>query len=175
MLNSYDDYYDAIAKGYDELYGREQLQKLKHIEYCISKYHELNEFMNPGYKLLDVGCGSGISTQYFNVKDRIGIDPSNVLVQIAIDKYPNTKFLVCPAERMPFLKKEFDIVISLTAIQNFYDIEQGLTKIKNAGHRYILAFLKRSDKKGIIEGLIEKNFHVIKRFEEEKDIIYFCK
>jgi ubiquinone/menaquinone biosynthesis C-methylase UbiE len=174
MLRSYDDYYDTIAKGYDELYKEEQLKKLDFIAHCINKHHELSGFIKPGYRLLDVGCGTGISTQYFDVKEKCGIDPSQTLIMIAVDKYPKIKFLVIAAEEMPFLKKEFDIVISLTAIQNFSDIEKGLLKIKDSGKRFILTFLKLGEKRSMIESLIEKNFQVIKRFEQEKDIVYFC-
>lgn len=174
MLKSFDDYYNIISEGYDELYGEEQLRKLRFMENCIKKYAELNEFIRHDYKLLDIGCGTGISTQFFNVKEKYGIDPSSTLIKLAVDKYPKCRFFVLSAEDMIPLKKEYDIIISLTAIQNFKNINKGLLNIKNAGKRFILSFLKRSAKKGIIEKLIEKNFQIIKKFEEEKDIIYFC-
>ena len=175
MLRSYDDYYDIIAKGYDELYGEEQLKKLHFIELCMKKNDELRDFIKPEYRLLDVGCGSGISTDHFLVKEKVGIDPSQTLIKIAVDKHPRCKYNICSAQDLPFTKKEFDIIISLTAIQSFKDIEKGLIKIKNAGQRFILTFLKRSDKRRLIEESIERNFAVVKRFEEEKDIIYFCR
>jgi len=175
MLRSYDDYYDTIAAGYEELYGSEQLKKLHFIEQCIKKNYELKDFIKPEYRLLDIGCGSGISTDYFHVKEKAGIDPSQTLIKIAVDKHPRCKYIICSAQDMPFTKKEFDIIISLTAIQNFKDIDKGLAKIKNAGQRFILTFLKRSDKRKLIEESIERNFAVVKRFEEEKDIIYFCR
>jgi ubiquinone/menaquinone biosynthesis C-methylase UbiE len=169
-----DEYYDSIASGYDELHSEEQLMKLGIIEDELLNNPELQEFIKPDYGLLDVGCGTGISTRFFNIKEREGIDPSKELIKIAISKDPLGNYIICKAENMPFLKKEFDIIISLTAIQNFDDIEKGLEKIRHAGKRFILTFLKKTEKKELIENLIEEKFHVIKKFEEEKDIIYFC-
>jgi ubiquinone/menaquinone biosynthesis C-methylase UbiE len=165
-------YYDSIASGYDELHEEEQLKKLELIKKNIDKDNTLESFRNPK-NLLDVGCGSGISTRFFNIKEREGIDPSKELIKIAIKKDPKGKYLAIKAEQMNY-DKEFDLIISLTAIQNFDNIDIGLEKIKRAGNRFILTFLKRSDKKKIIEKLIKKKFRIIKKLEEEKDFIYFC-
>ena len=67
----------------------------------------------------------------------------------------------------------FDIVISITAIQNFTNIEKGLKEIKRVGKdRFILTFLKKSSKKDKIIKLIQKIFKVKEIIEEEKDIIF---
>jgi ubiquinone/menaquinone biosynthesis C-methylase UbiE len=169
-----DKYYDSIASGYDELHEKEQLCKLEIIEDELLNNNDLQEFIKPDNRLLDVGCGSGISTRFFNIKKRQGIDPSKELISIAISKDPLGSYLICKAENMPFLKKEFDIIISLTAIQNFDDIEKGLEKIRNIGKKFVLTFLKKTEKRKIIEKIIEEKFRVIKKIEEDKDIIYFC-
>jgi len=175
MLNSYDDYYDIISDGYDRLYGDEQLKKLHAIESAIKTHHELHDFISPKYALLDIGCGTGISTDYFPAKEKLGIDPSQALIKIASEKHPHCKFILSNAEDIAFKGKEFDIIISLTAIQNFRNIENALKNIRSAGKRFILTFLKRTEKREIIEQLIKTNFEIIKTLEEEKDLIYFCK
>ena len=60
-----DNYYDAIAEGYDELHKAEQLQKLERafIEGC-----KFDLFSNVK-SILDVGCGTGISTDFFVEKN----------------------------------------------------------------------------------------------------------
>jgi ubiquinone/menaquinone biosynthesis C-methylase UbiE len=63
----------------------------------------------------------------------------------------------------------------LTAIQNFDNLEKGLNEIRRVGKHYILTFLKKSPKRDTIEELIQKKFNVIKKIEEDKDLIYFCK
>ena len=168
-------YYDGIAKGYDRLHGEEQLTKLELIGREINTDSTLKDFIKPTYKLLDVGCGTGISTAFFKVKDRVGVDPSKELIKIAIKNCPTCEFKVETAEKLSFKDKQFEVVISLTAIQNFDDITTGLDEIRRVGKKYyILTFLKKSAKHSQIDTSIRLKFDVIKKIEEEKDIIYFC-
>ena len=170
------DYYDGIAKGYDELHGEEQLKKLELIGREIHTDPKLKDFIKPNHILLDVGCGTGISTGFFKVKEKHGIDPSTQLINIARNNYPYCEFSIGSAEKLKFKDRLFDVVISLTAIQNFDDIDKGLDEIKRVGkNHFILTFLKKSPKHESILESIEKRFDVIKKVEEEKDIIYFCK
>jgi ubiquinone/menaquinone biosynthesis C-methylase UbiE len=170
------DYYDGIAKGYDELHGAEQLKKLEFIGREIYSDPLLKNFITPSGKLLDVGCGTGISTGFFKSGEKYGIDPSNKLITIARINHPYCEFTIGRAEKLPYKNRQFDTVISLTAIQNFTDIESGLNEIKRVGKDcFILTFLKRSPKHELIERLISNNFGILKKFEEEKDVIYFCK
>jgi len=102
------DYYNSISKGYDELHAEEQLKKLNIIKQNIK--------LNQDEKFLDVGCGSGISTEFFDwVKDKTGIDPSEELIKIAKQKNSKTRYILGRAESIPFKNNEFDFVISLTA------------------------------------------------------------
>lgn len=155
-------YYDQIAPGYDELHKEEQLKKLN----FISKHVKLDG------KGLDVGCGTGISTNFFNCK--VGVDPSEELLKIAKKNYPEIKFTKANAEHLPFKDNEFDFVVSITAIQNFDNIEKGLREIKRVGKRFVLSFLKKSGRRDMIERLIKSVFDVRQKVEEEKDIFYFC-
>ena len=156
-------YYDSTATGYDELHSEEQREKCRVIA-------ENFDFKNR--KILDVGCGTGIATDFF--KCDTGVDPSEKLLEIASKKFPNIQFINAVAEALPFNDDEFDAVISITAIQNFEDIEKSLREIKRVGKDFVLTFLKRSEKKEDIENLIKKLFKIKKIIEEEKDLIYFC-
>jgi ubiquinone/menaquinone biosynthesis C-methylase UbiE len=171
-------YYDSIAKGYDELHGEEQLKKLALICREINTDARLKDFIKSDYKLLDVGCGTGISTGFFKVKKKYGIDPSKELIKIAIKNYPPYEFKVGSAENLPYMNKQFDVIVSVTAIQNFDDIIKGLDEIKRVckdkGY-FILTFLKKSPKHSRIDTSIRLKFDIIKKVEEERDAIYFCK
>ena len=70
-------YYDKISEGYEELHKEEQLKKVK----LISKYLKVNK----DDRLLDVGCGTGITTGPWQCK-RYGIDPSKKLLEKARHK-----------------------------------------------------------------------------------------
>jgi ubiquinone/menaquinone biosynthesis C-methylase UbiE len=159
-------YYDEIAQGYDELHEREQLNKLNLIKEHVD--------IKPDHSLLDVGCGSGISTAFFKCQ-ATGIDPSQQLVSIARMKRDG-KYLIGSAESLPFATNEFEHVISVTAIQNFTDVEKGLKEIKRVGKKtFVLTALKRSPQISLIKEKIGEHFKIEKQFEENKDLIFICK
>ncbi len=150
-------YYDEIAGGYEELHKEEQQKKLE-----IAK-----KYIHPKKEdwLLDVGCGSGLSSMWeCNV---IGIDPCFELL-----KRNKKEKVAGVAEKMPFRGKTFDFVVSLTALQNFNNIEEGLKEIKRVGKGvFAVSFLKKSEKKDAITEMIKKHFNVKDAVEEEKDIV----
>lgn len=151
-------YYDDIASGYNELHGSEQKKKLEIVKRFIK--------VQPEDWLLDVGCGTGVSSDF--PCHVIGTDPSEKL--IAQSSHLSVKAF---AEKLPFPDHCFDLVVSLTAIQNFENITRGLSEIRRVGKdKFALSYLKRSEKAASIESEIERLFKVIIRIEEEKDIIF---
>lgn len=168
----YDPYYDEIASGYDSLHKSEQIKKLDLIFSQIDK-----EKISSNFDTLDCGCGTGICQDYlkenFQIKST-GIDPSKGLLM----KNKNL-CLYGYAEEMPFLDKQFDLVISLTAIQNFTDIKKGLLEIKRVGKdRFILSYLKKVLEFEEIEKMIREVFLCefpdakMQIIDEDKDIIF---
>jgi len=163
-------YYNEISEGYEELHKEEQEKKITIIKPVMKELFHLK----PTDKLLDVGCGTGLTTGPWDCI-KTGIDPAPKLIEKAICKATGTSYKIASAENIPFPDNSFDIVISITAIQNFADIEKGLTEIKRVGKdRFILSFLKKSPKRELITNLIQKHFKIKKTIEEEKDLIYFC-
>ncbi|MCK5282538.1 MAG: class I SAM-dependent methyltransferase [Nanoarchaeota archaeon] len=156
-------YYDDISEGYEELHEEEQLKKIELIK----------NYLNPreNDKLLDVGCGTGLTTEPWKCI-RYGVDPAKKLIARARQK-DEIKYKVAAAENIPFEDNFFDYVISITAIQNFADIDKGLKEIKRVGKgRFILTALKRSHKIEKIKELINKYFKVEEIVEEEKDLVF---
>lgn len=155
-------YYNQIAAGYDELHKEEQERKLAIIKQNLD--------VKKSDRLLDVGCGTGISTQFHC--ECVGIDPSAGLLK----KAEVGNFLQASAENIPFEDNSFDMVISVTAVHNFKDIERALDEIRRvAKDRVVLSILKKSPKAGLIQDLIYKKFKVNKVIMEQKDTIYFLK
>jgi ubiquinone/menaquinone biosynthesis C-methylase UbiE len=157
-------YYDDIADGYSELHGAEQSKKARMIATILHPA--------PEETLLDVGCGDGSYLELFDCK-AVGIDPSQAL----IDKYKGKhKVMLGAAEKLPFNDAEFDNVISITAIQNFEDIEKGLKEIERVGRgKFALSYLKKSPRAEWVDHLIRKLFFVVEVIEEDKDFIFICR
>ena len=118
--------------------------------------------------LLDVGCGTGISTNFFNVKS-IGIDNCREMIEQGTNNltYGN-------AESLPFEDKSFNTVISVTAFHNFKNMEKALKEIirVSSNNNICITFLKKSKKLTQFKELMKKHLKNAKEIEEEKDIIF---
>ena len=155
--------YKYIAKNYNELHGEEQLKKLA----IIKKYIKVKA------PLLDIGCGTGISTNYFNVNS-VGIDNCKEMLNEGKKHYSN--LIYGNAEKLPFPDKTFNTVISVTAFHNFKNMEKALKEIKRVSRNNNIAitFLKKSKKLNYFRKLLKKYF----KFREincEQDILFIAK
>lgn len=154
-------YYNSISEGYNKLHKEEQLKKLDIIKQNI-------KIKSSDY-LLDVGCGTAFSLEYFNCK-KTGIDPSIKLLK----QNKKENLIQSVGEHLPFKDDSFDIIITVTAIHNFDNFKKGLSEIKRvAKDKIIISTLKKSSKNKLIEKQIRRLFKIDKIIEEDKDIIYF--
>jgi ubiquinone/menaquinone biosynthesis C-methylase UbiE len=156
-------YYNEIAQGYNELHGEEQRKKMQIVEQILEKLKPKPD------EILDVGCGTGISTP----DGATGVDPNIELLK-QHPGYSKGKAILSKAEQLPFKDKQFDVVISLTAIHNFDDIEKGLREIKRVGKRFIFSVLKKANTFDKIKKLITEVFDVKETIEEQHDVIFVC-
>ncbi len=142
------EYYNKIAKGYNELHKEEQLKKIKIIKQNI-------KIKQP---VLDIGAGTGISSEPFKA---IALDPAiNMLKQ-----YKGKK-VVGKAENLPFKDNTFNTIISVTALHHT-NIKKALKEIKRVATKdaqIAITILKKSKIK-----------LPYKKIEESKDYIYLIK
>ena len=149
--------YKHIAKSYNELHKEEQIKKLNVIKQNM-------KIIPP---LLDIGCGTGISTNFFKVKS-IGIDNCKEMIENKENlQYGN-------AEKLPFKDKAFNTVISVTVFQNIKNMEKALKEAirVSKNNNICITFLKKSRKLKEFQKLFKKYFKDYKKIEEEKDIIF---
>ena len=153
--------YNKIAKSYNELHREEQIKKLEIIKKNI-------KIIPP---LLDVGCGTGISTNYFNVVS-IGIDNSKEMIK----QCKEGNLIYGNAEKLPFLDKSFNTVISVTSFHNFKNMKKALLEIKRVSNKDNIAitFLKKSSKLEKFRELLRKYFK-FKEIDCHNDILFIIK
>jgi len=143
--------YDNIASGYDELYGEEQNKKAALI---------LSHAKIKG-KVLDVGCGSGKTSELFG--DVIGIDPS-----IELLKYAKIPVVQGMAEELPFKDGSFDWAVCLTAIHHT-DHKKAILEMERVAANIAITILKKSSKhEEILKEIMKRKPTVI---SEQKDTI----
>lgn len=146
-------YYDQISEGYNNLHKEEQIKKVNEI---------IDELSITNERVLDVGCGTAFYSYLF--KDYTGIDNSKGMLSKT-----EANVIHGEAESLPFEDKSFDVVISVTAIQNFTNIEKAIKEIRRvAKNKIAISILKRSRKLKKVEALLED----FKKIEEDKDIIF---
>jgi ubiquinone/menaquinone biosynthesis C-methylase UbiE len=170
-------YYNSIASGYDALYGDEQYIKLR----CISdELRKLSVSFPHTARVLDVGCGSGISSDFFARlygAQIMGIDPAEFLIRE--NKNHLCEFVVGSAEHLPFSDATFDLVLSVSAIQNFSDIGLAIIEMKRVakpGALFILTYMaKGNDRNDVILGLIRAEFSVLSEFWAKNDVVCICR
>ena len=143
--------YEELSKGYDELYGAEQLKKIEIIK----------PYLNG--KILDLGAGTGILAKHFpNVTS---LEPCKEMLAQA----PEPKVLA-KAEEIPFKENSFDTIVSLTALHHC-DIDKVISEIKRLKPKYLaLTILKKSKNSKDFTKKLMNNFN-LEKIEEEKDLI----
>lgn len=149
-------YYSKISKSYNELHKEEQLKKI-----AIIKQH-----IKPKGLLLDIGAGTGISTQPFQKQVKcIALDPSKEMLS-----YFKGKKVVAKAENLPFKDNTFDTIISVTSLHhsNLKKAIKEINRVAKPNAQIAITILKKSKKLKEAKTLL-KNF---KQIEEEKDIIF---
>ncbi len=152
-------YYDEIAQGYNELHGEEQGKKLR----LIASYIQTKD----SDRILDVGCGTGLSAKYLKGKIT-GIDPSEALLKQC--PFQTIKGI---AESLPFPDHSFDLVVCMTAIHHAENVEKALSELKRVGkNQWVISVLKKSEKKERMGEWIKRQFKVVQEIEEEKDVIF---
>jgi ubiquinone/menaquinone biosynthesis C-methylase UbiE len=171
-------YYDSIAVGYDELHFEEQKQKFNVLKDALRLGKSTKSM-----KMLDVGCGTFFSCDYFReLADISGIEPSSKMVDLFVQAHQGDKarIKVGLAEEIEdvYGKDKFDFLICVSVAHHF--------KQPKAAFRAMAAVCKDSALLGItllkgvkgfkgLEDAIYSSFFVQNRVDQRKDVVYICR
>ena len=162
-LNPASEYYNSIASSYNELHGEEQLRKLRYIADGLKKYVKIT----PQTRMLDVGCGTGLSAKVFDVKLQ-GIEPAKALATQA-----PFQVIVANAEHLQFRDSCFDLVLCVTVLHNCKNPIAAVKEMKRVGTKiWVITILKKAKKAVALRKLIEEEFHVLEVIDDVHDWIY---
>ncbi len=130
--------YNSTSSFYDSRYS--EIQK--------EKYKILFRNCNLNYKtILDAGCGTGLSIEFFsnlninNLKKKvkyIGIDISWKMLMNFCDKSKKIKdinLILGDIENLPLRENSFNVIFSITSLQNLPVIKKGLGEIIRVGQK----------------------------------------
>ncbi|MEK7500094.1 MAG: methyltransferase domain-containing protein [Patescibacteria group bacterium] len=93
--------------------------------YCLPQivFEELQPILRKGWRILDVGCGSGLSAERFRGPDLelVGLDGSQELLTLAREKhlYSHLDHVVVGKDRFPHTNHDFNISMALSVMAHF--------------------------------------------------------
>lgn len=79
-----------------------------------TQWREIRKYINPDWKVLELGCGDGRWSEYF--KNYEGWDISEKLIKHCRTKYPDKKFKV--KEISGIVPDEYDLIFSYTSLEH---------------------------------------------------------
>ncbi|MBD3311306.1 MAG: methyltransferase domain-containing protein [Candidatus Magasanikbacteria bacterium] len=123
----------------------------------------LVKYSKDGYRVLDLGCGSGRLYQLFADLsiDYVGVDQSEKQLENARKKYPSGKFIMAEMRSLPFEDSEFDVIYCIATFHHLpsrvsrLDALREMKRVLKPGGRIIFTnwnLFSKSAKKTIEKG-----------------------
>lgn len=104
------------------------------------RYQKICQLVNlqPNHKVLDLGCGEGLSFVAFNKTNKIvGLD----IDQKQRIKQPNFSYVQGDGEKMGFKNKEFDLVVCIGVLEHIFHfgkLKRMAREIQRVGKSYVI-------------------------------------
>lgn len=96
--------------------------------------HRLSRLVEPGSRVLDIGCGSGDLLSALRPAVGVGVDLSGENIARARRKYPGLRFQQMEGEQVHALRDTFDYVILCQVLGEIYDVRTLLASVQQVCH-----------------------------------------
>ena len=144
----------------DQAYSHYQTERIAHWDAAAQKkrswkswggyYHkrlvETYRFLvTPGQRILEIGCGKGDLLAALQPSLGVGLDFSSEMIKAAREKHPDLEFIQVDAHEFE-LQGQFDVIILSDSVNDFWDVQYVLNKMKNLCHpstRILLNYYSR--------------------------------
>lgn len=135
-LVSYESDYDLIADKYDGLFDNDNY---------VDEDNRLLSLISIGGRVLDVGCGSGLLLDYIKPIEYVGIDPSQRMLDILKNKFPEYADKVINSTFEDFYLGKFDTIVALYGVASYIkpDYLNRVGDMLNEGGKAYLMFYKK--------------------------------
>lgn len=137
--NFYSEYSDKIIEK--RLNSKNKLRQYVHHK----QYNDFLEYVKPGMKILDAGCGEGaLSVMMAKLGAEVtGTDISQPNIekcwQYAKENgIDNIKFLLADSENLPFANDEFDLVVSSHVLEHLPNFDKGLSEVLRVSKKQVV-------------------------------------
>ena len=124
--------YKGLLAAHDEVY-------LRHYVELVIRYAP------PRSKILDLGCGNGISARLLNQADFdvVGTDISPLFLEEAQNwENPSLRYQVCDVMELPFESESFNVICSNELVEHLPDVETALKemiRVVSKGGRIVIS------------------------------------
>ena len=99
----------------------------------------ISRHLNPGERVLDVGCGNGYSTRQHKNVEIVGVDSSHEMIEAA--RKMGGEFLFADARELQFHDKSFDVVYTTRCLINlptWEDQKQAISECIRVARRKVI-------------------------------------
>ena len=132
-------HWDSIARKLDHWRGAGR--------WYHKRLEEIYSFLvNPGLRILEIGCGNGNLLAALKPVRGIGVDFSEEMIRRANESYPELEFIHADAHDLSEIKETFDVIILSDLVNDLWDVQRVFEQLQLlcTGHtRVILNFYSR--------------------------------